>query len=100
MPSHAKDLVRDARTSFLDGSGNIDEELLPLEQPGPWLGWEEGFGHLERCAARHADADERVSGFCEVALGLDDQAAAAEAQRCLQCDARLRITPVKFWGDY
>lgn len=86
--------------SFLDGSGNIDEELLPLEQPGPWLGWEEGFGHLERCAARHADADERVSGFCEVALGLDDQAAAAEAQRCLQCDARLRITPVKFWGDY
>jgi formate dehydrogenase beta subunit len=43
--------------------------------------------------------ERRVSGFSEVALGLDREMAAEEAGRCLRCDLRLRISPVMLPPD-
>jgi len=70
---------------YLGGSGDIDEHLAPREEPGPWLGQCEGFARLARG---------------EWSVSFEEEFAEAESFRCLQCDLRLRITPVKFWGEY
>jgi hypothetical protein len=31
---------------------------------------------------------------------MDEIMADQESKRCLQCDLRLKMTKVKFWGDY
>jgi len=71
---------------YLGGSGDIDEHLAPKEEPDPWLGPCEEFAGLTRGK--------------EWTTGLDERSAQAESSRCLRCDLRLRIRPVKFWGEY
>jgi hypothetical protein len=41
-----------------------------------------------------------VGSFCEVVTVMDQGDAEYESERCLQCDLRLKIKPVKFWGSY
>lgn len=62
---------------YLGGDGIIDEQLAPETPLDPWLGREEGYAARMRC--------EEVT---------------AEAERCLQCDLRLQISPIRFWGEY
>ena len=71
---------------YLGGSGDIDEHLAPKEEPESWLEPCEGFAGLTRGK--------------EWTTGLDERSAQAESSRCLRCDLRLRIRPVKFWGEY
>ncbi len=71
---------------YLGGTGHIDERLAPVEEYESWLGPAEGFAALAR-------GEEDGGGF-------DEHSAPAEASRCLRCDLRLRMTPVKFWGEY
>lgn len=67
---------------YLGGDGDLDETYWQREAPDAGIGTVEGFG----CMARGA-------GVCS---GGD---AEHEAVRCLQCDLRLQIPQVKFWGD-
>jgi NADPH-dependent glutamate synthase beta subunit-like oxidoreductase/ferredoxin/Pyruvate/2-oxoacid:ferredoxin oxidoreductase delta subunit len=85
---------------YLEGGGNIDETLVPLEAAEPCLGPGEGFATMTRCQKSCIGAEERVASFCSIVQTLDAEAAIAEASRCLRCDLRLKITPVRFWGDY
>ena len=85
---------------YLGGSGNMDEELAPLEEPESWLGPGEGFAALNRCKEHCIGAADRVKSFCGIVQALGEEAAVLESSRCLQCDLRLKITPVKFWADY
>jgi formate dehydrogenase beta subunit len=85
---------------YLGGSGSIDEELAPLEEPKSWLGPGEGFAALNRCKEYCIGAADRVKSFCGIVQALGEEAAVSESSRCLQCDLRLKITPVKFWADY
>lgn len=62
---------------YLGGDGVIDEVLAPEDGRKPWIGREEGFAARTRC-----------------------EEAPCEAERCLQCDLRLDISPAKFWGEY
>ena len=66
------------------------------------LGWAEemGFARENRFENPRLAPDERVISFCRIVHDLDEKAAVAESHRCLQCDLRLKMTPVKFWGDY
>jgi formate dehydrogenase beta subunit len=86
--------------NYLGGSGMIDEELAPLEEPKAWLGRDENFAYQSRCENACRPVEQRLGNFKEVVEGLDEEAALEESQRCLQCDLRLKIKPVKFWGDY
>jgi NADPH-dependent glutamate synthase beta subunit-like oxidoreductase len=61
---------------YLGGEGDLEERLVDLRDPAPFIGRFEDFAALERCAG------------------------AEEAARCLQCDLRLKMTPLRFWGDY
>ncbi len=85
---------------FLEGRGNIDEKLAPPSEPAVWLGPGEGFASLDRCSDACLLPEERLKSFCTVSGDMDDETAAYESGRCLQCDLRLSIKPVKFWGNY
>jgi NADPH-dependent glutamate synthase beta subunit-like oxidoreductase/ferredoxin len=85
---------------YLGGSGDLDETLAPFESPEARLGRREGFAREGRFENPCSAPKERVTGLCRTVRDLDEKAAVAESDRCLQCDLRLRVTPVKFWGDY
>jgi NADPH-dependent glutamate synthase beta subunit-like oxidoreductase/ferredoxin/Pyruvate/2-oxoacid:ferredoxin oxidoreductase delta subunit len=89
-----------ALDKFLGGSGNIDEKLAPQLELNPILVQREGFATLARCADNLVAAAERLKGFGRVVADLDENVVECEAKRCLQCDLRLKITPIKFWGNY
>ena len=68
----------------------------------PIRGWARAKVSLP-CAAlvwSCAPAEERLTSFCRIVDELDPGAGRAEAARCLQCDLRLKIERVKFWGEY
>ena len=89
-----------AMDKFLGGSGRIDRKLAPQVEPSACLGSAEGFAALARVADSCVIPDERLTGFCEVVQGMSEDQAGGEAVRCLQCDLRLKMTTVKFWGSY
>jgi thioredoxin reductase len=80
--------------SYLGGEGNIEVSLIEPEEPNPWLGRKEGFADLKRAIMPTLPLKERICGFDEIELGFDEELAKTEADRCLQCDLRLRISPV------
>ncbi len=85
---------------FLGGNGNIEEKLAPASEWNPWIGKAGEFVSEKRNEPCLLSAEERVSNFCMVDSGFDEKTALAEAGRCLNCNLRLKVTPVKFWGDY
>jgi formate dehydrogenase beta subunit len=85
---------------YLGGDGDIDEELAPAFEPRTCLGPGEGFAALSRCEDACITAEERTQDFCTVVGDIDEETANNESMRCLQCDTRLKISPVKFWGEY
>jgi hypothetical protein len=92
--------VAAAVDTFLGGSGDIDEHLAPVEEPSARLGPGDGFAELTRRGSPCTPVDDRLDSFCRILGDIDDADGVAEAERCLQCDLRLKITPVRFWGDY
>jgi NADPH-dependent glutamate synthase beta subunit-like oxidoreductase/Pyruvate/2-oxoacid:ferredoxin oxidoreductase delta subunit/ferredoxin len=85
---------------FLEGSGDIDEKLAPPSDLEKCLGSWEGFASMNRCEESCILPEERLQSFCKVVHDMDEEAADYESNRCLQCDLRLKMTPVKFWGNY
>jgi hypothetical protein len=85
---------------FLGGRGDIDEKFAPASEPDTYLGPDRDFASMSRCERVCLLPDERIQGFCEVVEEMDEESAGNEAKRCLQCDLRLSIAPVKFWGSY
>jgi len=81
---------------YLGGSGVIAEELAKLEEPKACIGREEGFAHLHRHESPCLPAEERLNNFDEIEDSYDGETATREALRCLQCDLRMKISPVKF----
>jgi len=79
---------------YLGGSGNIDEVLVPMEEPSQYFGREEGFADRPRTPMPLLPMGQRLGCFAEVELGFNEAEAVCEAERCLQCDLRLKITPL------
>ncbi len=89
-----------ALDKYLEGSGNIDENLAPLQELKKYIGSWEGFASLERCRDSYIPAEKRIKSFRSVVKDMDEKTAECEAKRCLQCELRLKITPIKFWSSY
>ncbi len=85
---------------WLGGSGRLDRRLAPQTEPAVCLGRQEGFASLARPGDFCMLPSKRVTSFCEVVRGLGEGEARGESARCLQCDLRLKLQPVKFWGSY
>jgi len=89
-----------ALDKYLGGGGRIDRKLAPQVEPARCLGPGPGFAALGRAADRCLLPEERVGSFCEVVESMDEDAAGEESARCLQCDLRLKIKSVEFWGSF
>lgn len=89
-----------ALDKYLGGNGDIDEQLAPLTEPEKNIGRCDGFAALERCKDAYVPVEERLKSFGQVVADLDEKVVECEAKRCLQCDLRLKITPIKFWSSY
>ena len=85
---------------YLGGNGIIDEKLAAESEPEQVLGCIEGFASMHRFEEARIPVEERAGNFCKVVQDTDEEAITNESDRCLQCDLRLKITPVKFWGNY
>jgi formate dehydrogenase beta subunit len=85
---------------YLGGSGRIDRKLAPAVEPARCLGRDEGFAAMRRAADVCVIPEELVDNFCEVVAGMGEEEAGYESARCLQCDLRLKLQTVKFWGSY
>jgi NADPH-dependent glutamate synthase beta subunit-like oxidoreductase len=85
---------------YLGGNGILDEELAPREEPETWLGPGDDFAALTRCKQYCIGAAERIKSFCTIVQPLEEEAAHEESSRCLGCDLRFKIAPIRFWGDY
>ena len=95
--------VSNALIALLDtavAGGNIDEKLAPVSEPQRYLGPDKDFAALSRCKEVCVLPEERVRSFCKVVEDMNEEEADNESKRCLQCDLRLKIAPVKFWGNY
>jgi hypothetical protein len=77
---------------FLGGEGDMDQVFAAAGPATLWTG--EASIEGSRAPMPMLAAAERVSSFSEVGLGLEGQAAMAEAVRCLGCDLRFQIEPV------
>lgn len=89
-----------AADKFLDGDGNIDEKLAPESTFECFLGPGDGFAKKDRCQDTCLLPETRVSNFECIMDTMDENEAVTEANRCLKCDIRFNIKPVKFWGDF
>lgn len=85
---------------YLDGDGNIDETLTPDQQVPVYLRKEEGFVDRKRNEPEVMDASQRIKNFKIMDFGFCEETMKCEADRCLQCDLRVKIAPQKFWSDY
>lgn len=86
--------------SYLGGSGEIEEKLAPVSEPDAFLGRDEEFAALKRCPPSLVPGEQRQNTFDGIVDGYGVQSAVKEASRCLRCDLRFKISPIKFWADY
>lgn len=85
---------------FLDGDGDISEQLIETEIPSPYIGRCPEFADLERNSPDVADAEIRKRNFEVYEKPFDVETAKCEASRCLQCDLRLQLKKPKLWNEY
>ena len=85
---------------YLEGDGDISEELVEKEATEPFIGRTQCFVDFQRIIPHMADADKRRQDFSIVEEQFSVQQAISEAERCLQCDLRLQITRPKLWNEY
>ncbi len=89
---------------YLGGNGNIDETLIELDTPNPWLSREEDFFDRIRVQMPCLPLTDRITSFKEIELGLNEKMAMEEAKRCLKCDLRLQISsvtlPPEKWQEF
>lgn len=85
---------------YLGGNGDISEILAPVEEPSAWLGHEEKFASFTRRETPLIQPEKRIRDFAMVNGGFTEDDASLESLRCLQCDLRFKISPVKYWVDY
>ncbi len=81
---------------YLGGTGIIDEQLAPKSEACDCIGCVKGFAAHSREKQLLIDIGERKSSFEVVENNYSEDMAVKEANRCLQCDLRLKISAVKF----
>ena len=84
---------------YLGGSGDIEETLVERRHD-PKLGKVPGFAAEPRQEMALRLAETRRQSFAPVSDGLSEEQATYEAGRCLQCDLRCDLHPVKMWMEY
>jgi len=96
-PSYVIDAIASGRRAaisidkYLGGNGDIEEVLIPPEEPAAQLAFDESILDKGRQPMSLLSKDERLTGFAEVELGFTKEAASEEASRCLRCDQQVLV---------
>ncbi len=85
---------------YLGGDGDINEILAPPTEREDLIGRVENFGDKKRAKEQITPAKERANNFLPYHEGICSGDICGEANRCLQCDLRLKITPPRLWGSF
>ncbi|MDO5516136.1 MAG: FAD-dependent oxidoreductase [Clostridium sp.] len=85
---------------FLGGDGDISEVLAPEEKTNNRIGKITDFSHIKRAGENVVSAEKRKDNFSQINFGICDDSVCGEAERCLQCDLRFKITKSRLWSDY
>ena len=85
---------------FLGGDGDISEKLAPEQKVDSYIGQKEGFASLPRRQEEIITVESRRDNFNLVNQGICAEHISDEANRCLQCDLRLKIARPKIWSDF
>ena len=85
---------------ILGGDGDIEEKLVDVPAPDPFIGQIEDFAELPRQCADITPCDERKCSFVRVDNNFTEEQAKAEAARCLKCPLRLQLHRNKLWTEY
>ncbi len=81
---------------YLGGKGIIDEKIAPASEPCDCIGCQKGFAAQSHEEIPLINMEERKTSFEVVENNYSEDSAVKEAERCLQCDLRLKISSVKF----
>jgi NADPH-dependent glutamate synthase beta subunit-like oxidoreductase len=81
---------------YLGGNGDITESFAEEDRPSHQLGREIGYAQNRRQETALVPVARRLSDFGLTGRGFSEEAALAEARRCLRCDLRLQIACVPF----
>lgn len=84
---------------YLGGDGQIDETLVERDAD-PYIGRIDHFAELPRVEQVLRPAEERTHDMRDVYETYTCDQAHCEAERCLQCDLRRDLQPVKLWSEY
>lgn len=77
---------------YLGGKGKIGQKFISEEQDALCLGRDNGFACQERIKIDTLPLKKRLCGFMEVEKNLSKKKAVKEAERCLRCQLRLKIS--------
>jgi NADPH-dependent glutamate synthase beta subunit-like oxidoreductase len=78
--------------SYLGGDADIEETLVERPSLEPHIDKSEaGFADLKRVIMTTLPVSQRHEGFDEVENGFNEEEAAQEAKRCLQCDLEIQL---------
>ena len=94
---------RDAASEIdklLGGDGDIEEKLVDVPAPSPYIGRIEGYAELPRQQENITPCDERKCSCVKVDNNFTEEQAKAEAARCLKCPLRLQLHRTKLWTEY
>jgi len=84
---------------YLGGDGNIDETYVERDRHQN-IGVIEDFSKQPRVQPEVLSVDDRKNSFDRVDLNFPEKEAVCESSRCLQCDLRVTLQPVKNWNAY
>ena len=100
-PSSVVDAIKMGRRAassidkYLGGNGDIEDLFVEKDIPNSNLGRDENFYARSRVQMPLLSINERLNNFNEIELGFSEELAMEEANRCLKCDLRFEISPVK-----
>ncbi len=84
---------------YLGGDGDITVHLVDREAD-PKIGVVEHFADEKREEMAIKPVEQRRDNFRPISAGFTCDQASCESGRCLQCDLRKQLTPVKLWTEY
>ena len=86
--------------AYLGGNGNIEEHLVDVPPADPHIGKIEGFAALDRVKPDILPCEKRRDSFDRVDSSFTEEAAQAEAARCLKCPLRCQLDREQMWTAY
>jgi len=86
----------DSIDKSLGGKGLMDRPpaFRDEEKDSLWMGEETDFSSKQRVSMPVSSVSERLRSFDLIQLGYSEEEARKEANRCLRCDLRFRLSPV------